>query len=108
MPTSLITFADITSKYIPPAENIFLLILGGLVVRFAKPYLTELAKNRALKRDNREVTKEDVKADFQARYAIRFAALDKRLQAHQEAFGLCRRMLMDINKISLKTRNGPR
>jgi hypothetical protein len=100
MPEWLITFTESASKYIPLAQDVAIFIVGGLTVWFAKSYLAERAKNRALKRDNPEITRqsEEVKADFQARHSIRFAALDKRLGAHQEAFGLCRRMLLYANK----------
>lgn len=39
-----------------------------------------------------------MKIELQARHTLRFAALDKRLQAHQEAFGLYRRAQQVIHQ----------
>ena len=65
---------------------------GAIIYFFMKSYvfsyLTEKGKNLATKEDIEEITRkvEEVKAELQARHTLRFAALDKRLQAHQDAF----------------------
>jgi hypothetical protein len=55
---------------------------------FASSYLAEKGKNLATKEDIQQITRamEEVKSELQARHTLRFAALDKRLQTHQEAY----------------------
>lgn len=74
-----------------------------LLLRFYLPgYLGEKGKNLATKEDIGQITKivEDVKLqngvlleDLKTKNQLRMAALDKRLQAHQDAFALWRRLV---------------
>jgi hypothetical protein len=77
-------------------------------------YLAEKGKNLASKEDIRELTEivedvkrtnaevlEEQKAQHQAKNQLRFAALDKRLQAHQEAFTLLRKLVKDSHSESV-------
>lgn len=72
-----------------------------LVKYFLPGYLSEKGKNLATKEDVAEVTKqiEEVKSTynqiletFKAKQQLRLAAVEKRLQVHQEAFCLWRRI----------------
>lgn len=62
---------------------------------FVTGYFRKRGENLATRRDIEEITRkiEQVKEEIQARHTLRFAALEKRLQAHQEAFGHCRKLL---------------
>jgi len=78
-------------------------VAGGAVIHFflktfASSYLSEKGKNLATKEDIEEITRkvEEVKAELQARHTLRFAALDKRLEAHQRAFEHCRKLLRSL------------
>ncbi len=79
-----------------------LAVLSGLVIfsigrRYVGGYLGEKGKNLATKEDIEEIT-DKVEAiknsyalvieEFRKREQLRFAALDKRLEVHQEAFAL--------------------
>jgi hypothetical protein len=81
-------------------------IIAGLVVfllvkNFLPGYLSQKGKNLATKEDISEITKEieEVKSTysqiletFKAQHQLRLAAVEKRLQAHQEAFCLWRKI----------------
>lgn len=77
------------------------LIFGGAGAYFGS-YLREKGKNLATKEDTARITDlvEDIKKQhakeleaMKARQQMRVAALDRRLQAHQEAYALWRRLL---------------
>jgi hypothetical protein len=78
-----------------------------LVCRYALgAYLTEKGKNLATKEDLAALTTivEDVKAPYtqlqeelKARHQLRVAAIDRRLQAHQEAFTLWREVMSNVH-----------
>lgn len=83
----------------------FTLVVGVLVfliTRYAlASYLSEKGKNLATREDIEEITRkvEAVRAPYnelleelKARHQLRLAALDRRLQAHQEAFTLWREL----------------
>jgi hypothetical protein len=57
---------------------------GSYVVAYFRKRAEDHAALQALEKITRTV--EDVKSELQARHTLRFAALDKRLQAHQDAF----------------------
>jgi len=63
-------------------------IIYAFLKTYASSYLSEKGKNLATKEDIANITRivEEVKSELQAQHALRFAALDKRLQTHQEAF----------------------
>ena len=71
-------------------------VIGFLIIRFYFPsYLGEKAKNLATREDIAAITHEMEKVrieysslveELKARHQLRLAAVDKRLQAHQEAF----------------------
>ncbi|USD27656.1 hypothetical protein J8Z24_11915 [Pseudoalteromonas sp. SCSIO 43201] len=81
-------------------------VIAGLVVfllvkYFLPGYLSQKGKNLATKEDISEITKEieEVKSTysqimetFKAQHQLRLAAVEKRLQAHQEAFCLWRKI----------------
>ncbi|RYH42351.1 MAG: hypothetical protein EON54_17835, partial [Alcaligenaceae bacterium] len=77
------------------------------ILRFYLPgYLGEKGKNLATKEDVGEITKrvEEVKnqygmlvEQFKAKNQMRMAALDKRLQAHQDAFVLWRKLMANAH-----------
>lgn len=91
-----------------------LIVASGYVVS----YMQEKGKNRATSKDIGELTRtvEDIKAENAARLAeishqnavlieqlkatheLRFAAVDRRLQAHQEAFSRWRKLIANIHK----------
>lgn len=86
------------------------LVVSLCVVFFARTYfgsyLTEKAKNLASKEDIADITKlvEQVKHQFstdledhRTKNQLRMAALDKRLQAHQEAFSLWRELFSSVH-----------
>jgi hypothetical protein len=86
------------------------LVVGVCVFFLARTYfgsyLNEKAKNLASKEDIAEITRlvEDVKfrfstdlEDHRTNNQLRMAALDRRLQAHQEAFSLWRRLLFSVH-----------
>ncbi len=86
-------------------------VLGGVIVfYFVKPsliiYFTKKAENLATKEDVASITDqvELVKSQYsvileniKAKNQLRLAALDKRLQAHQEAFTLWRELFSAIH-----------
>lgn len=81
-------------------------VVAGVVVfllikHFLPSYLSQKGKNLATKEDISEITKEieEVKSTynqiletFKAQHQLRLAAVEKRLQAHQEAFCLWRKI----------------
>lgn len=77
-------------------------VIVFLLVKFFLPgYLSEKGKNLATKEDIAEITKEieEVKSTynqlletFKAQHQLRLASVEKRLQVHQEAFCLWRRI----------------
>ncbi|MEQ1773001.1 MAG: hypothetical protein ABL891_04375, partial [Burkholderiales bacterium] len=81
------------------------IIVGGIVfylLKFYVPtYLSEKAKNLATREDISAITNEIERVrvqytilveELKARHQLRMAALDRRLQAHQEAFTLWREL----------------
>ena len=86
----------------PFALVIFFLVIGILYKYHFLPYLSEKGKNLATKEDVGEITKEiasvnhrynSLLEELKGRHQLRLAAVDKRLQVHQEAFTLWRKML---------------
>ncbi|HDR8983186.1 hypothetical protein QZM46_07630 [Burkholderia vietnamiensis] len=91
-----------------------LIVASGYVVS----YMQEKGKNRAVSKDIGKLTRtvEDIKTENAARLAaishqnavlieqlkatheLRFAAVDRRLQAHQEAFSRWRKLIANIHK----------
>lgn len=74
----------------------------GLVSGFFVTFLKEKGKNLAIQQDIGKITDEIEKVKLQnnllleevrGRHQLRLAALDRRLQAHQEAFTLWRNLL---------------
>jgi hypothetical protein len=86
-------------------------IIAGIVVflllKFFLPgYLTEKGKNLATSEDIANITKkiEAVKADcsvlleeLKSKHQLKLAAIDKRLEVHQEAFTLWRKLMTKTN-----------
>lgn len=70
-------------------------MIGAVLGAYLGSYLVEKAKNRATRQDIEALTRlvEEIKFALQARHTLRFAALDRRLQAHQEAYGLSRKLV---------------
>lgn len=63
--------------------------------------ITRMIENVKSEIQERLVQKiEEIRDSLQTRHALRFAALERRLQAHQEAFMLCRKLLSVIHKPS--------
>ena len=99
------------------AFSVGALVAGGvayLVVKyFLSSYLSEKGKNLATREDIEGITRkvEDVRTQYlslveelKARHQLRLAAVDRRLQAHQEAFTLWRKVMAathtdDIGKV---------
>lgn len=100
--------------------GISLLVIGGLIGRFLPSYLGQKGKNLATKEDVEEITRkvEGVKSEYSERVQelvhqnnllleqtrnrqqLRLAALDKRLQAHQDAYYLWRKMISKVHSNS--------
>ena len=92
-----------------------LAVLGGLTIfaigrRYVGEYLGEKGKNLATKEDIEEITEkvEGIKnsyalviEQFRRREQLRFSALDKRLQVHQEAFALWWNLLGSLHSARL-------
>ncbi|WP_028215333.1 hypothetical protein [Paraburkholderia mimosarum] len=81
------------------------IIASGLGAYFST-YLKEKGKNLATKEDIGELTRivEEIKNEhakelelLKSRHQLRMAALDKLLQAHQEAFALWRRLYRGVH-----------
>ena len=96
---------------------IFLLVIGVLYKHYFLPYLSKKGENLATKEDVAKITDEVARAnhpysvlleefrasnalcvnslleELKGRHQLRLAAVDKRLQVHQEAFTLWRKML---------------
>jgi hypothetical protein len=77
-----------------------------LVKNFLPAYLGEKAKNLATREDVSEITSQvervrtqyaSLVEELKARHQLRVAALDRRLQAHQEAFTLWRGLLGTVH-----------
>lgn len=83
-------------------------LIGWLLLKFfAASYLGEKGKNLATKEDIAAITRqiEGVKSEytilaeqFKAKHQLRMAAVDRRLQAHQEAFALWRRIIRSFDQ----------
>jgi len=83
-------------------EAVVAAVVVFLLVKFClRGYLSEKGKNLATKEDIVEITNkiEEVKSQYQeitenlkATHQLRLAAIDKRLKAHQEAYGLWRKI----------------
>jgi hypothetical protein len=65
---------------------------------FASTYLSEKGKNLATKEDIAKITRtvEEVKSELQARHTFRFAALDRRVLAHQNAYTCARELIRTL------------
>ncbi len=81
-------------------------VVVGMLRSFAGGYLSEKAKNLASKEDIATLTElvEDVRykfatdlEDHRTKNQLRMAALDRRLQAHQEAFKLWRKLFFNVH-----------
>ena len=82
-------------------------VIGILIIRFYIPsYLGEKAKNLATREDISAITHEMEKVrieysslveELKARHQLRLAAVDKRLQAHQEAFTKWRELMATVH-----------
>lgn len=84
-----------------------------LVKHFLSSYLSEKGKNLATREDIEEITRkvEGVRTQYlslveelKARHQLRLAAVDRRLQAHQDAFALWRKLMAathtdDVGKV---------
>ncbi len=88
-----------------------LIYLFGAISGFFLTYFQEKAKNRAIREDIGRITEVIEKAkqsiihqnnlvleEIRGRHQLRLAALDRRLQAHQEAFTLWRELLSKVYK----------
>jgi hypothetical protein len=80
------------------AIQALIVFVAASIGNFATSYFRKRGENLATRQDIEEITRkiEQVKEEIQARHTLRFAALEKRLQAHQEAFGHCRRLLESL------------
>ncbi len=83
-----------------------------LVKYFLPGYLSEKGKNLATKEDIVEITNkiEEVKSQYQeinenlkATHQLRLAAIDKRLEVHQEAYGLWRKINGNIGTENIQS-----
>lgn len=92
------------------ALGIGVILFGGMVfylVRvFLPSYLNEKAKNLATREDIAQVTHEIERTKIQysvlieelkAKHQLRLAAIDRRLQAHQEAYALWHKLLAKVH-----------
>jgi hypothetical protein len=79
---------------------------------FVSSYLSEKGKNLATREDIAEITNkvENVRAQYaslieelKARHQLRLAAIDRRLQAHQEAFTLWREIMAMVHTENIGT-----
>lgn len=79
---------------------------------FLSSYLSEKGKNLATREDIAAITKtiEDIRSQYavlveelKARHQLRMAALDRRLQAHQEAFTLWRELMGATHTVEVGT-----
>jgi len=77
-------------------------VVAALVIRFWGSYVQEKGKNLATKQDIADITREieeakqpffELQEQIKGFHQLRFAAIDRRLQAHQEAFTLWRKLL---------------
>ncbi len=98
------TIQEIESIVLFVARYGFEAVIAGIVVfllikHFLPGYLSEKGKNLASKQDIEEITTkiEEVKLqyqrlieDFKATHQLRLAAIDRRLEVHQEAYGFWR------------------
>ena len=103
----------------PFALVIFFSVIGVLYKYHFLPYLSEKGKNLATKEDVGEITKEiasvnhrynSLLEELKGRHQLRLAAVDKRLQVHQEAFTIWRKMLEfaygdEIGKVVLEAQS---
>jgi hypothetical protein len=69
-----------------------------LLKNYFTKYFEEKGRNLATLEDIAEITRrtETVKTEFSSQERLRFAAMERRLQAHQEAYGLVRRLAADV------------
>ena len=85
------------------SADLFLIAVISLSTNAAssllQAYFKRKGENLAAKEDGPHITRgiEGVKHEFAVQHALRFAAIDRRLQAHQEAFCLWRRLLEAIS-----------
>jgi hypothetical protein len=77
----------------------FLLVaVGSLIGAFVGSFLSEKGKNLATRQDIERITHlvELTKAEIQAQLTHKYVAMEKRLQAHQEAYALARRLRASV------------
>ncbi len=83
-----------------------LTLFGIFGRKYLESYLTEKGKNLATKEDIQDITHqvEAIKNQYaqlleeqKARNQLRLAAIDRRLQAHQEAYALWRKMIAYVH-----------
>ena len=69
-----------------------------LLRNYLSRYLEEKGRNLATLEDIAEITRrtETVKTEFSSQERLRFAAMERRLEAHQEAYGLARQLVADV------------
>lgn len=74
--------------------------LVNCIAGFVVSYFKKRGENYATRRDIQEITEkvEQIKSELQARHTLRFAALEKRLQTHQDAFRLLRKILFHVQQ----------
>lgn len=99
---NVLTFWELLSICLAMAVVVGCILSRMIVKHFLPSYLTEKGKNLATKEDIAAITHEveEVKnqyailiEQFKAKSQLRMAALDKRLQAHQDAFVFWRRLV---------------
>lgn len=88
------------------------LLLGFFIRDFFPGYFRKKGENLATKEDIGEITQSqkavehrfnELIEESKQRHALRLAALDRRLAAHQEAFALWRRLLSEIKGETIAT-----
>jgi len=88
-------------------QSLALVAVGVLVTSGVGAYLAEKLKGVATKEDIADITRkvEEVRDSFSARgaareqqYRLQLAAIDKRLEVHQEAYGRWRRLLFAVHR----------
>jgi len=83
-------------------EQLLLTLMAGALGAFLGAYFNEKGKNLATKEDVGQITKtvEEIRSeyakeieDLRGRFSLRTAALERRLEAHQQAYTLWRKLL---------------
>jgi hypothetical protein len=88
------------------------LVAYFFIKHFLSSYLTEKGKNLATREDVESVTRkvEEVRTQYtslveelKARHQLRLAAIDRRIQVHQEAFTLWRKVMQTVHTETVGT-----